>query len=338
MKTRFSPSVVGMFVLGAALLLLLAFISFGGSNFFTKPTRFVVYFDESVSGLDPGGAVKVSGVRIGRVAAVNVRYDSARRAAQVQTICEIDRNVLIDGEGNTIELTNPVELQALIDRGMRAKLNLQGITGLLFIDLTFEDPREYPAGPKAAGPEIYPVVPAIRSPISEVQNSIVEIVADLKRANLAGLAQDIRTLIGTTNQRLTELDTKAMSTRIAAAAEAVEKFVNSPDAKQSLANLNAAITDLRAVLAKLDQQVGPVGDEFKLTLAQAQEALKSIDAAATTTRRFVQSQSNLGEDVPRALQQITEAAESIQRLAEFVERNPNSLLIGRKPAGAPAKP
>ncbi|MBA3850034.1 MAG: mammalian cell entry protein, partial [Opitutus sp.] len=108
-----------MFVLGAALLLLLAFISFGGSNIFAKPTRFVVYFDESVSGLDPGAAVKVTGVRIGRVAAINVRYDSATRAAQVQTICEIDRNVLIDRDGNTIELTNPVELQNLIDRGLR---------------------------------------------------------------------------------------------------------------------------------------------------------------------------------------------------------------------------
>lgn len=334
MKTRFSPSVVGMFVLGAALLLLLAFISFGGSNFFTKPTRFVVYFDESVSGLDPGAAVKVSGVRIGRVAAVSVRYDAGTRAAQVKTICEIDRNVLIDGDGNTIELTNPVELQTLVDKGMRAKLNLQGITGLLFIDLTFEDPQEYPAAIKPVGPEVYPVVPAIRSPISEVQNSIVEIVADLKRANIAGLAQDIRTVLGTTNQRLTELDTKSMSARIAAAAEAVEKFVNSPDAKQSLTNLNAAIVDLRAVLARFDGQIGPVSEEFKRTLTDAQAALKSIDSAAVTTRRFVQSQSNLGEDLPRALQQITEAAEAIQRLAELIERNPNALLVGRKPAGA----
>jgi paraquat-inducible protein B len=330
-KTRFSPAVVGMFVLGAVLLLLLAFISFGGSNFFSKPTRFVVYFDESVSGLDPGAAVKVTGVRIGRVAAINVRYDTSTRAAQVQTICEIDRNVLIDGDGNTIELTNPVELQNLIDRGLRAKLNLQGITGLLFVELSFEDPREYPPPTKLPA-EVYPVVPAIRSPISEVQNSLVEIVADIKAANISGLSKDLRTLIGTTNQKIGELDVKELSARIAAAAGAVEKFANSPDARQALVNLNAAIVDLRALLAKVDGQVGPVSEEFKRTLAEAQDALKSIDSAATTTRRFVQSQGSLGEDVARTLQELSQAAEAIQRLAELIERNPNALLVGRKPA------
>lgn len=319
-----------MFVLGAALLLLLAFVSFGGSNIFTKPTRFVVYFDESVSGLDPGAAVKVTGVRIGRVAAINVLYDSATRAAQVQTICEVDRNVLIDRDGNTVELTNPVVMQGLIDRGMRAKLNLQGITGLMFVELSFEDPREYPA-PKEARADPYPVVPAILSPISEVQSSLVEIVADLKRANIAGLSKDLRTLVGTANKKLGDLDVKALGERVTGAALAVEKFVSSPDAQQSFANLNAAVADLRALVTKIDGQVGPVSDDLKRTLADTQAALKSIDAAAVTTRRFVQSQGSLGEDVTRTLQEIAQAADAIQRLAELLERNPNALLVGRQP-------
>ena len=57
-----------MFVLGALLLGVIAFLSFGGTNVFTKPSRFLIYFNESVSGLDPGAAVKMTGVRIGRVA------------------------------------------------------------------------------------------------------------------------------------------------------------------------------------------------------------------------------------------------------------------------------
>lgn len=331
MKTRFNPAVVGMFVLGAALLLLLAFVSFGGSNIFSKPTRFIVFFDESVSGLDPGAAVKVTGVRIGRVAAINVLYDSATRAAQVQTICEVDRNVLVDRDGNTIELTNPVELQNLIDRGMRAKLNLQGITGLMFVELSFEDPREHPARVQSRA-EAYPVVPAIRSPISEVQNSLVDIVADLKRAKISELARDLRTLVGTANQKLTDLDVKAIGARVEAAAGAVEKFVGSPEARLALAGLNTAIADLRTLVAKIDAQVGPVSDDVKRTLADAQTALKSIDAAAVGARRFVQAQDHVGEDVSRTLQQIAEAADAIQRLAELLERNPNALLVGRKPA------
>lgn len=331
MKSRFSPAVVGMFVLGAVLLALLAFISFGGANFFSKPTRFVVYFDESVSGLDPGAAVKVNGVRIGRVAAIAVRYDTASRSAQVQTICEVDRNVLLDSDGNTIELTNPVELQNLVERGLRAKLTFQGITGLLFVELSFEDPREYPDTVRRRT-EVYPVVPAIRSPISEVQNSLVEIVADIKAANISGLSKDLRTLLGTANQKLSELDVKQLAERIAGAASAVEKFASSPDAQNAFANLNEAIIDLRALLAKIDEQVGPVSAEFKQTLGEAQQAIASIDGAAAATRRFVNAQGYLGEDVARTLQQVADAAEAIQRLAEVIERNPNALLVGRKPA------
>ncbi len=331
MKTRFSPAAVGMFVLGAVLLAVLGFISFGGTNIFSKPTRFVVYFDESVSGLDPGGAVKIHGVRIGRVAAINVRYDSATRAAQVQTICEIDRNVLTDSDNNTIELTNATELQNLIDRGLRAKLNLQGITGLLFVELAFEDPREYPA-PIRRHPDVYPVVPAIRSPISEVQNSIVEIVADLKAAKISALAADLRTLVGTANRKLDDLDVKRIGDRVAAAADAVEKFTNAPEVKDTFTNLNGAITGLRTLAAKIDAQVDPLSADFKRTLTDAQGAIQSIEGAAQTTRRFVEAQSYVGEDFARALQQITEAADAIQRLAELLERHPNALLVGTKPA------
>lgn len=336
MKTRISPAAVGMFVLGAVLLGVLAFISFGGTNFFSKPTRFVVYFDESVSGLDPGAAVKVTGVRIGRVAAINVRYDSATRAALVQTICEIDRNVLTDHDGRTIEITNPVELQNLIDRGLRAKLNLQGITGLLFVELSFEDPREYPAV-KTFTAGSYPVVPAIKSPIAEVQGSIVEIVANIKKIDFAGLSHDLKALLATTNQKVADLDVKGLGERVGRAADAVEKFASSPDAKAVMANLNKAIVDTQALVAKLDAQVGPVSGELKQTLTDAQSALKQIDATALTARRFVQSQSYVGEDLARTLQQVTDAAAALQRLAELLERNPNAALVGRKHA-TPANP
>jgi paraquat-inducible protein B len=329
-KTRLSPAIVGMFVLGAVLLLVLGFVSFGGTNIFSKPTRFVVYFDESVSGLDPGGAVKIHGVRIGRVAAINVRYDSATRSASVQTICEIDRNVLTDADGKTIELTDVDELRNLVERGLRARLNLQGITGLLFVELNFEDPREYPA-PARHHPSPHPVVPAIRSPISEVQNSIVEIVADLKAARISVLAQDLRTLVGTANQKLDDLNVKQIGARVSAAAEAVEKFTNSDDMRRTFANLNEAVTELRALANSLNAQVGPVGDDFRKTLADAQGAIKSIDEAAQTTRRFVSAQSYVGEDFARTLRQISEAADAIQRLAELLERNPNAVLVGTKP-------
>ncbi|HKB56141.1 MAG TPA: MlaD family protein [Lacunisphaera sp.] len=334
MKTKISPATVGMFILGALLLFVVGFLSFGGSNIFVKPSRFFIYFEESVSGLDPGAPLKFNGVRIGRVAAVNVRYDEATKKALVQTICEINRNVLTDRHGVMIDLTNPVELQGLIDRGLRARLNLTGITGLLFVELDFEDVRKYPPDPRFVS-DPYPVVPAIPSPISEVQQSIVEIVANIKKVDFAGLSKELKALLANANQKVGDFDMKALAGKVGQAADAVNTFVSSPVAQQTFTNLNAALTDLRAVLAKLDGQVGPVSDDLKKTLADAQVALKSLDSAAATTRRFVQEKDHLGDEATQALQQVADAAAAIERLADALDRNPNSLIVGKKKPGTP---
>ncbi len=329
MKTKLSPAVVGMFIMGALVLAVVGFLSFGGSNIFSKPSRFLVYFNESVSGLDPGAAVKVNGVRLGRVAAINVRYDAGTKKALVETICEIDRNVLTDHEGRTIDITNASALQGLIDRGLRARLNLTGITGLLFVELDFEDPRQYPPDARLL-PNMYPVIPAVPSPISELQASIVEIVANVKKIDFAGLAKDVKTLVATTNKKVGEADLKGLAERVGHAADSVTALLDSPDAKKTFTNLNSAIDQLHSTLAHIDNQVGPVSDELKKTLTDAQAALKTLDGAADSMRRFVQAQSGLGGEATRALQEITEAADAIGRLADYLERNPNALVVGKK--------
>ena len=318
-----------MFVMGAVVLGIVAYLSFGGTNVFSKPARFLMYFDESVSGLDPGAAVKLNGVRIGRVAAINIRYDAVTKQALVRTICEVDRNIVTDNAGALIDMTNAGEFQGLIDRGLRARLNLTGITGLLFVELDFEDPRKYPADPRFMA-EQYPTVPTIPSPISEVQQSIVDIVGNLKKVDFAGLSKDLKTLLATTNKKIGDLDVKALAERVGRAADAVNAFVDSPEAKGAFANLNSAITETRATVAKLDGQVGPVSDELKKTLADAQAAMKTLDAAAATTRTFVRDQGQVGDEVTLALHQVADAAAALERLADALDRNPSSLIVGKK--------
>lgn len=311
------------------LLAVISFLSFGGTNIFSKPSRFIIYFDESVSGLDPGASVKVNGVRIGRVAAISVRYDQSSKEALTRVICEIDRNILTNSTGGPIDLTISAELQGLIDRGLRARLSLTGITGLLFVELRFEDAQLYPASRRFSADQ-YPVVPSIASPISEVQQSIVEIVANIKKVDFATLSKELKALLVTTNQKVQDLDLKALAERLGRSADAVNNFVNTPDAQKAFANLNNALTETRAVMAKLDHQVGPVSDELKQTLADAQGALQSLDAAATTTRNFVRDQGSVGDDAALALRQIADAAVALERLADAIDRNPSSLLVGKK--------
>jgi paraquat-inducible protein B len=178
--------------------------------------------------------------------------------------------------------------------------------------------------------EPLPVVPAIPSPISQAQQSIIEIMAKINKVDFAGLSKDLKTLVTTTNQKLADLDLKSLAERVGRAADAVTAFAASPDAKKAFANLNEAIDQTKAVMAKLDSNVGPVSDDLKKTLADAQAALKSLDSAATTTRNFVRNQGQLGDETTLALRQISDAAAALERLADAIERNPSALIVGKK--------
>ena len=94
--------------------------------------------------------------------------------------------------------------------------------------------------------------------------------------------------------------------------------------------MNAAVTQLRGTLAKLDATIDANGPQLGATLAQAKTTLESFELAATNTRKFIAAQSGLGEETTRAMKQLSDAAEAVQRLADFLERNPQALLSGKK--------
>jgi paraquat-inducible protein B len=202
-------------------------------------------------------------------------------------------------------------------------------TGLLYVELDFEDPRTYPADARLTDVK-YAVVPAMPSAISEFQQSLQEIVTDLKKVDFVGLANAATALLTTANTKMAELNTKAMSDKVGQAADAVRALAESPDAKAAVANFNGAVTELRGVLGRLDTQVGANGTELAKTLQQAQTMVQSFNAAALTVRRLAGEQSGLGEEAARALKQMGEAADSVQRLADFLERNPNAMIAGKK--------
>jgi paraquat-inducible protein B len=191
------------------------------------------------------------------------------------------------------------------------------------------DPNQYPAQ-TLSDPRKLVVIPYVPSAISEYQASISEILSDLKKIDFAGLSKELKTLLTSANGKVSDLDLKTLSDKVGRAADAVTGFIESPEAKKSFVNLNEALVATKAAIAKLDGQVGPVSDDLKKTLTSAQAALKTLESTAATTRSFVQQQGQLGDEVTVALRQVGEAAAALENLASSLERNPSSLLVGKK--------
>ena len=58
--------------------------------------------------------------------------------------------------------------------------------------------------------------------------------------------------------------------------------------------------------------------------------LQNFNATSGTLRNFINAQQGLGEGASEAFGKISDAADAVQRLADFLERNPNALLTGKK--------
>jgi len=107
--------------------------------------------------------------------------------------------------------------------------------------------------------------------------------------------------------------------------------LTNPEIKQTLANLNSAVDDLRGLVVRIDDQVQPTSDQLAQTLKDAQKALTAFNDAAASAQHFIAAQNGIGEEATLTMQQLREAAAALERLADFLERNPTALLSGRKP-------
>jgi paraquat-inducible protein B len=330
MNTKISPAVVGAFVIGAFALGIVAVVTFGSLSLFTKPERFLVYFNESVHGLDVGSAVKLGGVRVGRIVDLSIRYDRDTNQSVAVAECELDHDRIADRSGAVLDVSDREVLQGLVDHGLRAQLDFAGFaTGLLFVELDFVDPHQYPDLNHVS--EIkYVIVPSIPSEISEFRAHVSKLLASVQQIDFKQLSIDLDKLLVTTRQKLDGLDLKGLMAQWQKTGASVDALARSPEFGRTLANLNLTLEALRASLAKVDANVDGDGKALKDALAQAREALAAFNSTAVAARRFIDAQQNLGADADNALGKLAEAAEAVQRLADFLERNPNSVISGKK--------
>src|SRR5688572_26987639 len=171
---------------GAFILLVLAMavgfvLWYTDANDSRDVDLYEIYFTGSVSGLDRGSPVRFLGVDVGRVRRLNIDEANPTR---VQVVVEIDEN-------------------APISAATRASLGLQGVTGLLYVNLKEQADIDRSA-PLRQGSQ-YPVIEAVESDFDAFLASLPELMGRantlLERftrvvsdENLTGIADTIKSL------------------------------------------------------------------------------------------------------------------------------------------------
>jgi paraquat-inducible protein B len=279
---RPSPTLVGAFILGGALLMVAAVAIWGSGRLFERRYRYVCYFPGSVNGLQVGAAVKYRGVLIGQVTGMRIRFAQSPSDTRIPVFVDLDGKRM--RELGASDEPTPKLARELIGQGLRARLESESfVTGQLYVNLDmFPGSLLNLVHPQGG----YPEIPTLPTQLEEATKALSGLLAQLKEADLAGIARSL-----------------------SSAVEGINRLVNTPSVAHTLAELPATVASVRRLMQDVDLHVGKLGEDLQSSLAVRGPV-------------FVELQ--------RALVDVQRAAQAVRMLAEFLQRNPNALLVGKK--------
>ncbi|MGA8655782.1 MAG: MlaD family protein [Chthoniobacterales bacterium] len=330
MSKKANPALIGAFVFGAILLAFGALIFFGAANLFTKKAVRVSFFDQSVSGLAVGSNVKFKGVTIGKVSRVVLAFRGEGKPAFVKVFYEIDPTVVERGLGTKIDLFDEKLNERRIQDGLRAKLDFESlISGQLYLALDFfKNPapavfhKEYLEG------NVFEI-PVQPSDIEAILGNLTKAISNLGNIDFLSISKDLQSLLTSTREGIDSMKLDQLGASLTRTSDSVSNLVNSEDVKGALASVHQAFEQLNITLKKLETET--LAKNLNPTLEQAKATMTQLQASTAELNRMLKPNSGFRYQLDSSLSQIGAAADALQRLSEFLERNPNSILFGRKP-------
>lgn len=147
MHERSNVRMIGIFWC-IGILLLLSVIAYGLKDSFDgeEERTVVMYFEESINGLNVGSDVVLKGVKVGEVKRINIQINSETLNFSIPVYAVIKKRVI-----RTINNNNGGDINDLIKKGLRARLTTQSyVTGQLMIELEMlpDTPIKYHNNPR----------------------------------------------------------------------------------------------------------------------------------------------------------------------------------------------
>ncbi len=321
MATKSQKVRLSVFLITSATILILFFVVLVANKLLKRmDTYYIIYEDISVTGLEPGAAVKLQGVQVGRVSSLSV----------------------IDAASIRVEIE--VERGTPIKKNTEAILTLVGITGLKFIELaggTMNAETLEVGGTIIAGQGMFENISGqaeiILSKLEQVLNNINRMTGPETADNfttavssLASISSQIDTLLtenrGAMTNTMSNLNTvmanlSSTSVRLDSTMTAINTAIQSGELKKTAENIEHISQTLSTQLDSL--KLAETSEELRTLLRSTDKMIVNYDALATRAR----------DDVLRSLRNLDDALDNLREATDVIRENPSVLLRGRRTAG-----
>jgi phospholipid/cholesterol/gamma-HCH transport system substrate-binding protein len=295
--------VVGVFVAGIAVIVVIVLLWLTGSRFLRPVDRYQVVFKGSVSGLLPGGAVELEGVTVGKVVDIRLTHDSPPR-------------VVVDIE---------VRPGTPIRRNTLATLSGSLVTGIQFVALSggTEQAGELPQGDS---------ITAQQRSFEDIRNKALDLTDQTRQAlssinrvldkdNTAALKSLIQDLSATAHNLRTVTGDLTEPARLHAINTTVDNLREASERLNHTAQRAGTLVDsLTTKAPELASEATSAFKRLNQTLAGAQHLIATTDALL----------SRSSGDLDTTLHQINHVSRHLDETIQTIQAEPSVLLFGNR--------
>jgi paraquat-inducible protein B len=319
MSRKANPTMIGVFVLIAFVLGAGTILLVTSSRFFSHTKEYILYFDASLTGLDPGAPVKFRGVTVGAVKEVLVHYNQPASDSALPVIIEINADLMRKRSDATFNLLDTNQMDGYVKRGLRGKVQSQSfLTGLLFVELDFQ--AGTPATCHQIKREYYEI------PTAPVDMQIFQV-------DFAEITRRLNKLLGSLDESLSQVQMRELNRGLTNLLWSLNILANSPELTNTVVSARQTLDEFRELSIALRSKIGPLATAADQTMADSRDALHEIRSGVQEVRDILAPEAILRRDLDTTLNDLSAAARSISELAEFLNRHPNALISGRKSKG-----
>ena len=283
---------LGLFTLVGLAILIAGVLAFGARSYFEPTSLFETYVAGDVTGLAVGSAVELRGVNVGKVKRISFSWSEYQETSPSYIVVEFEvRNdvVALPPDESRIQM-----LQSAIQRGLRARLKSQGITGTSILSLEYLNPTDNPPVHVPWTPK-NTYVPAAPGQFSELLASIDKSLHNFARLDFASMNQLVQSDLKSAGKVLDKVDqldfgglgtnANALLTELRGSNTKLKSFIEDTDDTMKKIKLEKLSQDLDGLVGQLQDTVARMQpglanidfDEVNRTMANARRTLHDVD-------------------------------------------------------------
>ncbi len=241
---------------------------------FTEHVDYVMFFKDSVRGLQPGAPVEFRGIRLGTVAKVPFYipglYQTLNDDYRIPVLIRIEPQRLVSQLREHADIRK--HFSELIDRGMRGSLKTGNlVTGALYIDLDFYPKADKPKYSEFGG---YPLIPTVSGGLAQIQQRLMDALDKINNLPINPMMQQATSTLAESQTTLKHLQTTLDNLNKITGSQSMQELP--ADMQKTLRELNSSMKGFQPGSAAYNKMVADM-QRLDQVLRELQPVLKTLN-------------------------------------------------------------